>query len=932
MRHFRFANYRSISGVDYSTRHGLPSNTILKILQDHKGFIWIFTQLGIASYNGKYWNVYDDFPKTSSNQVTAALLDRNGHFWIGTIDGLVFFRDGRFSIVELGVSGPYRHISDIVEDRWGAIWLICNNSGPFRIQNGIVEDMSGQTAFSPGFLIDLDTDALGNVYVASTNGLYGYSASGFEEIPIPGKMDSIFGKYIVESPSDIWFAGDDGWLIHVVDRKLIRTRFEPEGQAIEVYTAVRNPSGGIWIGTSKGLFAVDSNRIEHFHANNGLTSNLIYDVFFDLERNLWYGSDNGVGKVHGLQFRQIKYSERLPISTVNDILIDSANRKWIASTEGLMRIDGDRITLWNHQDGLDGDFVLSMLELSDRSVIASDSSGLFQVKDDSVLRISRNDNTVGYQLALSPDDTVWIASGDGFYTLKDGRFEKKNAEMGLPDIIRASTVVFDRSGTLWLGTDGDGAYFYRQSESPAVPIGNLPDSHVFSIFQDDRDLMWIATLQGVCLLKNNRINNIYTTQQGLSSNHVWTVFEDRNRNMWFATSKGLSCLKKGRITNYNVDDGISGDDFIADCVTTDEDGMLWFGGAGITIVNPDYTSPIVNPRVYIESAFVDQRPLYPGEKVSHNSRNFEFNSVCISFANEERNQYRYQLTGFDLSRSQPTDSPYTRYTYLPTGRYYLEVEAMNRDGVWSQKPAVFAFEVLPAWWEIRWIQITGSLSFVLMIMGIIQLRNSRSRAAARRLKEEVDRKTQVIQEQLTKMAEQKDQLEQLSITDELTGIFNRRYFFRMLDTEWERAERYGRPLSLILFDIDHFKKINDTYGHAAGDEVLRRIAGKMNEILRDSDTLARFGGEEFTILLPETDQRTAVEVAMRIRHEIQNLRIQIASHVKIGTEISGGISTRMAGQGMENPDELVRQADLALYRAKAAGRNRIIAFSDLNNP
>lgn len=167
-------------------------------------------------------------------------------------------------------------------------------------------------------------------------------------------------------------------------------------------------------------------------------------------------------------------------------------------------------------------------------------------------------------------------------------------------------------------------------------------------------------------------------------------------------------------------------------------------------------------------------------------------------------------------------------------------------------------------------------------------------------------------------------LKRLAAIDALTGIANRRHFDRSLDRELRRARRDSQPLSLIFLDLDEFKRFNDTYGHARGDEVLRRVAQTLNETFRrGGDFVARYGGEEFAVVLPGVDARRAALYAERLRRRIWRLSIpyqvgEIADRVTI----SGGVAT--IGPGMiATPEQLLRAADTALYRAKCQGRNQI---------
>jgi diguanylate cyclase (GGDEF)-like protein len=169
-------------------------------------------------------------------------------------------------------------------------------------------------------------------------------------------------------------------------------------------------------------------------------------------------------------------------------------------------------------------------------------------------------------------------------------------------------------------------------------------------------------------------------------------------------------------------------------------------------------------------------------------------------------------------------------------------------------------------------------------------------------------------------------LRRLVAVDALTGIANRRHFDRALDRELRRARRQNQPLSLVFLDLDEFKRFNDTYGHARGDEVLRRVAQTLDETFRrGGDLVARYGGEEFAIVLPGVDGRRAGLYAERLRRRIWRLAIPYsASQVSDRVTISGGVATIIPPQ-TATPDDLLYAADQALYRAKCLGRNRIAA-------
>ena len=165
-------------------------------------------------------------------------------------------------------------------------------------------------------------------------------------------------------------------------------------------------------------------------------------------------------------------------------------------------------------------------------------------------------------------------------------------------------------------------------------------------------------------------------------------------------------------------------------------------------------------------------------------------------------------------------------------------------------------------------------------------------------------------------------LQELAITDPLTDVYNRRHFWDIVDRELNRAHRYNASLSLLLLDADHFKQINDTYGHACGDTALVELCELCNQMIRETDYIGRIGGEEFAICLPQADQQEAVALAERIRQGIEASSLE-SQGKKVSYTVSIGVTELRAED--HSADVLIARADSALYNAKEGGRNQVVS-------
>ncbi len=355
----------------------------------------------------------------------------------------------------------------------------------------------------------------------------------------------------------------------------------------------------------------------------------------------------------------------------------------------------------------------------------------------------------------------------------------------------------------------------------------------------------------------------------------------------------------------------------------DNDGSMWIGGDhGLYHVTPLAAgSAPVPPRPVIRRIVSgNDHVLFGGfgptsvpehqDSLPYSFRRLRIEVGPASFRPGMR--YQYLLAPVDEHWSTWRDEPLIEYTNLDEGSYTLHVRSRGASGQ-AGPETTWAFSVLPPWYRSAWALVLWLVVAAAVIGILVSLRTRSLRVQAENLRARVAEQTIALREANTQLAK-------LAVSDDLTGIPNRREFERALAAEWERAIRYQSPLALILLDLDYFKMLNDTRGHQAGDACLRQIGVVLSDMIRGSgDVLARYGGEEFALLLPSTEAPGAAIVAERMRQIIEGMSVESGSPHHVITA-SFGVASIVPTREIE-PSALVAHADRALYVAKRSGRN-----------
>ena len=869
------------------------------IADDGAGGLWVGTNNGLAHLPSDTAAPvvlrYDanDPGSLLEGDVQTVLPDHEGRLWIGTQKGLARRDAGtdRFVRVRLPISSDTLvGVTALFEDDDGRIWIGTNRHGVYVIEPGIEE---------PHALAETE---------ASSDWISSIAAAG---------------------PQEIWFATRTNGIL-VIDpttksiRRIRHDRTLPGSLAHDdVWALLRDSAGSMWAGGTGGL-SYHSNGLGAvstiFGASdrpNGVSDADVYAILPTRDGRVWLGFISGgvdiidptAGRVAQLRPDRNRTETALPKDTVMALAEADNGNVFVGTFRGLYRVDGTthEVSLMRVSPGRDPREPVATLLIDDGVLwIGGIDDGLWGLKlgDESHPVVfgpadatQLNDQRIE-SITRGLGQDLWLGSRNGLnrLDLATHAMERILADPADPTALPArfvSSTLMDRQGRLWVSTFGGGI---------AVMIGRRPDGRPMF----------------------HRLG----IDDGLPHINVDKLLLDGRGQVWAGTDDGLAVIDPTSfaIRALRHAEGSALLDYFDGAGATDAEGEPLFGAkGGLSVVRGDLLSNwTFRPSVVVSDVRLGGNPVAPGRFNGAGSREPlvltpETNSLAVEFSAldytaPERNLYAYKLEGFDRDWV-PTEASrrLASYTNLPPGSYTLRLRGSNRDGAWTERDINIPIRVLPAWYQTVWFIIAAVLAALALVAAVVRSRTAYLRARQAELERQIAERT-------ADLSAANERLFELATTDPLTGCANRRHFVERANDLIALSRRLETPICLAIMDLDEFKQVNDTYGHPAGDAVLRMIGRTSRDHIRATDLLGRIGGEEFALLMPDTATEGANQLAERLREAI-GAEVADVEGTILHITVSLGLAEIRPGESFE---QLYARADAALYAAKEAGRDRVV--------
>lgn len=952
---------RPTAGVALSeARHLLTQASVNAFAESANGQFWVATEGGLLelSPRGKVLAVYKhrsgDPESLPSSRVRALFEDAAGYIWIGTYGGGVTRLDsvrGRFIDFEHDATDPQslggNQILTLYRDQSGLIWIGTEAAGisiynPQTREFGYYRHRQGDpNSLASNLVWSIYKDARGYVWVATDQGL--------------SRIDPSREHY-----------------------RQYQLLGRPKGQQDDaaVYELYGDREGRLWAGNSYGLYQYQPalDRFEHFHLVGKKADRFgdaVNVIFEDTAHRFWIGTANGLAKFDTTKdqvtewfVHDPKRPDSLPDNGIVTMCETDNGKLWVGTENGLAEFDGIHNTFsifgkdTRNPNSLSYNNIQSCASGTGDDLWVGTASGLdlLNTKTGEVTRYSTRDglpNDTIYAILRDQEGTLWVSTDNGLsrFNPADGTFHNFGITDGLQSLEFNGGAAFKASdGEFFFGgINGFNAFYpqriHRNQYVPHVAITAFSHGgHTQSLLSAQGAIKSVSVNYGENVLSFSLATFDYAAPLRNQFSYRLDGFEE---NWHMLNGQHL-------FTYTNLDPGeyqlrVRGSN--SDGVWSDKEATLtikvlpppwrtWWAYtlyAAILFVFIVVGLKLFARSVKREQSLANEHQRRMWAEVLHNLIQSvmivrdesaiaeQLIDVLINFAEYDRALfYMENNDGFKLLAArgfEEIDQP--RMERWPAE--YPEIILALRQG---KQPQLLSSS------EVSTLDGEGAARREYLAVPLPSAAGGFRLLIAGRVAPAIERQAMDIAAAMAKQisvaldnAQLIHELENLATTDSLTRLHNRRHFLERAEAEFERSRRYQRPLSIFLLDADHFKNINDNYGHEMGDQALRLLASICRQNLRQLDVIGRYGGEEFVAFLPETSMAKAMEVAERLRAGVEGIKLGVAGG-EVQLTVSIGVATATAQT--DSIAALINEADRALYEAKRAGRNKVVlSRSDL---
>ncbi|WP_168184679.1 diguanylate cyclase [Oleiagrimonas sp. MCCC 1A03011] len=923
---------RIVAMQSFTRDQGLRSLATNVLLRDRRGVLWVGTDKGLYRYDGREFVPVED-DERAPLRVNDLYQARNGRIWIGAAQGLYVWRDGR---VEAVADVPVDDLRRIAGDGAQGVYVRHQHRLVHVGADGRVEPIAWPRALRPGVLTDGPVLWLHDrLWTTCGPQLCTRTADGDQSVW--GVAHGV--------PADQWitFHRDDrgalwvGGMHHLLRLTAGSDRFLVIDSKDPVEVIDNDSQGRVLAGTAGHISRWDGSDWTRFADDRRLQSAQIRDLVFDPSGSVWLATGGrGVLRWRGYgRFQNWLGAQGLDSAPTWAIARDGDGRLWLGNQRhgNLLEPGATRLTPWpsalRRRDWVDAIALLPqgrrMWILFNRGIVVR-----YDLDTKRAQQVVRNAGWAKFAL-FDAQGRLWFGTHGSLWRIDDvdaPQPQVRREETGLPEDTRYMGAASATGGGLWFATSR-GLLRFRQGRFERMrTVTPMPEGGFADVARTGDGRLWLAPVAGGLYwthpdrpgaLHLHSVNDAL-----LQHSLVYSLAVDRSGQLWVSSADGLDRYDGGDWRRYDRNDGLVWDDMSAHAFHQDRDGSIWFGTSGGVshLLHPQRRHRVMlRAPSALQVQYGSQR-LVPGQSGSwpwsRQALTIALATTSDVHAGAARIEYRL-LSGDEEADARAWDTSVSRqlrYAALAPGRYRFQARVAD-PGLRLLSPTwSFDFVIVPPWWRTGWARAGYVLLALITLLLTWRLRNAQLLRRQRQLERMVADRTAELEADKRELEAARLALQHEASHDALTGLLNRGAVVDILVEALLSMHEDGRPLAVVLFDLDHFKQINDTYGHLTGDAVLVQCAQRLRRLAPDEASLGRYGGEELLAVWPglSSDGELAPRFATLLEGCYTDGDRQLRATCSIGVA--------WARHG-DDVGTLLRRADAALYRAKRSGRARV---------
>ena len=733
--------------ISYDETNGLTGGILNAIAQDSTGNIWFGTYQGGASrFDGVQFRTFMPHDGLLDDRITTIFPDKDGDIWFGTYSGVSRYDGTDFWTYteEDGLAGNF--IWAISQDSRGDLWL-GTSKGASRFGGREFTNYTMEDGLPSNRIWSILQDRNGDMWFGTDVGISLYDGQKFTNYTTEdGLPDNGVNAILQDRQGSLWFATDGGISCY-------------DGQKFTNYTTgilgdgvgdiVQDSTGAFWFATFKGLGRFESGYVEVFTVEDGLSNEWVMDLYVDREGNLWIGTFSNVDRYQYAEGVTFTSENGLPENAVWSLTQDRNGDMWFGTYSGACRYDGERNTTYTEADGLPGNRIFRMLTDRNGDLWFGDiREGICRYDGRRFTSFTIEDGFVNssvWSLYEDHDGNIWIGTTMGVTRWDSERFTTFTIADGLADNW-VNAILQDRQGNMWFGSGNVGLSRWDGKRFTTFTTADgLAGEDVRALYEDLDGHLWIGTAgDGIARWDGERFTT-FTAADGLSGNWGWVFNQDRQGVLWVGSWSGGVSLWDGHLfQSLSQKDGLGSNQVRS--LYEDRQGNMWIGttGGATRFRRP---APLPPP-VSIDAVVADRR--YVAERKVSTSSNvgrvaFEFHGTSFK-TRLDALVYRYRMAETDPNW-QTTRARRVEYEGLPSGIYTFEVQAVDRDLVYSETPSTVHLTIHPPYERIALIGCLGLALLGAFVTTSYAVRKRRDlRRAEQALMHELEEELQVAHE------------------------------------------------------------------------------------------------------------------------------------------------------------------------------------------